>query len=68
MNSFLSVSRNIIRVLAWHIKYEKHKQKELKNISEELITIVWHLKRWWNFCISQDEKKETEPIFTEYCF
>ena len=19
--------------------------------------IVWHPKRWWNFCISEDEKK-----------
>ena len=27
--------------------------------------IVWHLKRWWNFCMSEDEKKELEPIFTQ---
>ena len=27
--------------------------------------IAWHPKRWWNFCTSQDEKKKTEPIFTE---
>ena len=27
--------------------------------------IAWHPKRWWNFCMSEDEKKETEPIFTE---
>ena len=33
-----------------------------KMISEELIPIVWHPKRWWNFCVSEDEKKE--PIFT----
>ena len=26
---------------------------------------VWHPKRWWTFCMSEDEKKETEPIFTE---
>ena len=26
---------------------------------------AWHLKRWWNFCMSEDEKKEIEPIFTE---
>ena len=29
--------------------------------------IAWHLKRWWNFCVSEDEKKEIEPIFTEGC-
>ena len=22
---------------------------------------------WWNFCMSEDEKKEIEPIFTEKC-
>ena len=27
--------------------------------------IVWHPKRWWNFCISEDEKKEIEPNFTQ---
>ena len=42
------------------------KRKALKmNISEELMLIAWHPKRWWNFCVSEDEKKEIEPIFTE---
>ena len=27
--------------------------------------IVWGPKRWWNFCMTEDEKKQTEPIFTE---
>ena len=29
--------------------------------------ITWHPKRWWNFCMSEDEKKEKEIelIFTE---
>ena len=27
--------------------------------------IVWHPKRWWNFCISEDEKKEIEPNFNQ---
>ena len=26
---------------------------------------AWHPKRWRNFCVSEDEKKEIEPIFTE---
>ena len=38
--------------------------KHLKNISE-LMPTVWHPKRWWNFCMSENEKKEIEPIFTE---
>ena len=27
--------------------------------------IAWHPKRWWNFYMLEDEKKEIEPIFTE---
>ena len=39
-------------------------EKQLKNISEELMPIAWHPKKWLNFCISKDERKKTEPIFT----
>ena len=39
-----------VRLLAWR---------------EELLAIAWHPKRWWSFCMSEDEKKEIEPIFTE---
>ena len=28
---------------------------------------AWHPKRWWNFCMSEDQKKDIETIFTEYC-
>ena len=45
-------------------KFEKRKTLT-KNISEELMALAWHPKRWWNFCMSEDEKKEIEPIFTE---
>ena len=51
-------------LLAWYFKFEKRKALK-KKISEELIPIVWYRKRWWNFCMSEDEKKEIEPIFTE---
>ena len=30
--------------------------------------IARHPKRWWNICMSEDEKREIEPIFTEYPF
>ena len=53
----------IVRLFTWHIKFEKHK----KDLSEDLMPIAWHPKRWWNFCVSEDEKKEIEiePIFTQ---
>ena len=27
--------------------------------------LAWHPKRWWKFSLSEDDKKEIEPIFTE---
>ena len=27
--------------------------------------IAWHPKRWSNFYMSEDKKKEIEPIFTD---
>ena len=29
------------------------------------MSIAWHPKRWWKFFMSNDEKKEIEPIFTD---
>ena len=25
--------------------------------------IAWHPSRWWDCCVSEDEKKETDPKF-----
>ena len=57
--AFFLIYKNIIRYLAWHIKFEK-KVKHLKNTSEELMPIVRHPKRWRNFCMSEDEKKKKQ--------
>ena len=62
--AFLSIYKNIVRLLAWHSKFKNRKALE-KKISEELMPIQWHPKRWRKFCISEDEKKEIEQIFTE---
>ena len=53
-----------VRHLAWYIKFEKRKALK-KKLNEELMPIAWHPKRWLNFCMSEDEKKETELIFAE---
>ena len=44
-----------------NVKYLK-KNEEL---NKELKSIAWYPKRWWNLRMSEDEKKEIEPIFTE---
>ena len=56
-----------IKLLAWLIKFEKRKPLK-KELNEELMLVAWHPRKWWNFCMSEDEKKEIEPIFTEYWF
>ena len=34
-------------------------------VSEELMPIAWHPNRWWNFSVSEDEKKNL--FFLRYC-
>ena len=42
------------------------KRKSLKKeLNKESMLVVRHPKKWLNFCMSKDEKKEIETIFTE---
>ena len=27
--------------------------------------VAWHPTRWWDWCMSEDENKEIDPIFTD---
>ena len=27
--------------------------------------VAWHPNRWWNCCVSEDEKKEIDSMFIE---
>ena len=56
-----------IRLLAWPIKFEKRKALK-KELNEELKSIVWHPKTWWNFCVSEDEKKEIKVFLLSNAF
>ena len=31
-------------------------------IEKESMRIAWHLLGWWDWCIPEDEKEETEKI------
>ena len=44
----------LIRLLACHIKFKKHKELK-KKISKELMPIAWHPKRWRDWCLSEDQ-------------
>ena len=36
--------------------------KHVKKISTTLMSVVWRPRRWWGWCMSKDDKKETEPF------
>ena len=53
----------VTRLSAWHIKFVKRKELK-KGLSEELLA-AWYPDRWWDWCMSEDEKKEIDPILIE---
>ena len=46
----------------WYEGYRKRKAQKAK-IKEELVPTAWHPSRWWNWCVPEDEKKETEKLW-----
>ena len=46
----------------WYEGYRKRKAQKA-SIKEELLPIAWHPWRYWDWCISEDEKKETEKLW-----
>ena len=46
----------------WYKGYEQRKAQKAK-IKEELMPVAWHPDRWWNWCVTEDEKKELEIYF-----
>ena len=50
------------RLIKWYEGYEKRRaQKPL--IKDELMPIAWHPSRLWDWCMSEDKKKETEKLW-----
>ena len=46
----------------WHDGYKKRKAQKAKT-KEELLPIAQHPSRYWDWCISEDEKKEPEKLW-----
>ena len=51
-----------VRLLAWHSNCKKHKGLK-KKISEKLMPVAWHHERWWDFCMTENEKKRNRTNF-----
>ena len=43
-----------IRLLTWHSKFGKRKELN-KELNEELMLVVLHPKRWWDWSVSEAE-------------
>ena len=44
--------------------YQKRKAQKA-SVKEELMPIAWNPSRWWDWCVPEDEKKETEKLWKE---
>ena len=51
-----------VRILAQQYRYKQRKGFK-KEISKELMIVAWHAIRWWDWCMTEDEKKEIESIY-----
>ena len=49
-------------------QYEGYKNQKTQkaSIKEELMPIAWHPSRWWDWCIPEDERNETEKKFFDH--
>lgn len=46
-------------------RYNKYNQCKVykKEIYKGLMSIAWHPLKWWDWCTSDDKKKETEKLW-----
>ena len=53
---------NYDEMITWYDGYQKHKAQKAQ-IKKELMPIAWHPSRWWDWCVPNDEKQETEKLW-----
>ena len=49
-------------IIEWYNGYQKCKAQKAE-IKEELLQASRHPSRWWDWCVPEDEKKETEKLW-----
>ena len=55
-----------VRLMAWCNILKQHKAIK-KDISNEIMHVACHPKRWWDWCLIEDKKKDIEPILLMRC-
>ena len=49
-------------IIEWYNGHEKYKAQKAQ-IKKELMLIAWHPSHWWDWCMSEGKKKETEKLW-----
>ena len=53
---------NYDKLIRWYDGYKKGKGQKVQ-IKEELMPIAWHPSRYWDWCMSEDKKQDTENFW-----
>ena len=53
-----------VRLTYWRNRFKQCKGFK-KDRSRLLMSVAWHLTRWWDCCMSEDEKKEIKPFLID---
>ena len=64
---FLSIYKNNVRLLLWHIDFKKRKALK-KEWNEELVAAAWHPRRWWNFACPKMRKRKQNRLLLSNAF
>ena len=48
-------------LMEWYEGYKKRKAQKAK-IKDELMPVAWHPSKWWDWCMSEDEKKRQKKF------
>ena len=59
----IKIKNRVYNYLAWRNRFKQRKSYK-KDIRKELMHVTWNPTRCWDWCMPEDEKKVTEPIFT----
>ena len=52
-------------IIKWYEGYKKRKAQKA-SIKEELVPIAWYPLRWWDWCIPEYEKRNTEKLWESF--
>ena len=61
-DKFIEFTDDEDNFIEWYDGYKKRKAQKA-SIKEELLPIAWHPSRYWDWCMPEDKKKETEKLW-----